>query len=62
MSDEDTTSCLKFILPFTSNEILTRDQPVIVSYPQDTPQSVVEQAMEAIKKAVCAVANYISIQ
>ena len=28
-------------------------KPVIVSYPNDTPQSVVEQAMEAIRKAVC---------
>ena len=27
-------------------------QAVIVSYPQDTPQSVLEEAMEAIKKAV----------
>ena len=28
-------------------------KPVIVSYPEDTPQSVLEQAMAAIKKAVC---------
>ena len=27
-------------------------KPVIVSYPQDTPQSVLDQAMEAIRKAV----------
>jgi hypothetical protein len=27
-------------------------KPVIVSYPEDTPQSVLEQAMAAIKKAV----------
>lgn len=28
-------------------------KPVVVSYPADTPQSVLEQAMAAIKKAVC---------
>lgn len=28
-------------------------KPVIVSYPDHTPQSVLDQAMEAIKKAVC---------
>lgn len=28
-------------------------KPVIVSYPNDTPQSVIDQAMDAIKKAVC---------
>jgi hypothetical protein len=27
-------------------------KPVIVSYPKDTPQSVLEKAMEAIKEAV----------
>ena len=27
-------------------------KPVIVSYPDDTPQSVLDQAMAAIKKAV----------
>ena len=27
-------------------------QPVVVSYPADTPQSVLDQAMEAIKIAV----------
>ena len=26
--------------------------PVVVSYPAETPQSVIEEAMEAIKKAV----------
>ena len=30
---------------------------VVVSYSEDTPQSVIDQAMEAIKKAVC-VYNY----
>ena len=28
-------------------------KPVIVSYPEDTPQSVLEQAMAAVEKAVC---------
>lgn len=28
-------------------------KPVIVSYPEDTPQSVVDKAMESIRKAVC---------
>jgi hypothetical protein len=32
---------------------VTAQKPVIVSYPADTPQSVLEQAMDAIKKAVC---------
>ena len=32
---------------------VTHQKPVIVSYPADTPQSVLEQAMDAIKKAVC---------
>lgn len=27
-------------------------KPVIVSYPDDTPQSVLDKAMEAIRKAV----------
>lgn len=27
---------------------------VIVSYPKDTPTSVVEEAMDAIRKAVCS--------
>ena len=26
--------------------------PVVVSYPEETPQSVIEEAMEAIRKAV----------
>lgn len=27
-------------------------KPVIVSYPEDTPQSIIEEAMDAIRKAV----------
>ena len=31
---------------------VAEQKPVVVSYPQDTPQSVLDKAMEAIKKAV----------
>lgn len=46
---------------------LTVLQAVVVSYPKDTPQSVIDQAMEAIKKAVgptspCAEASVAYIQ
>lgn len=30
----------------------TEQKPVIVSYPKGTPDSVVEEAMEAVRKAV----------
>lgn len=30
-----------------------QQQPVVVSYPKDTPQSVIDKAMAAIKQAVC---------
>lgn len=30
----------------------TEQKPVVVSYPKDTPQSVLDAAMDAIKKAV----------
>lgn len=31
----------------------TEQKPVIVSYPKGTPDSVIEEAMEAVRKAVC---------
>ena len=33
-------------------QAVAEQKPVVVSYPQDTPQSVLDKAMEAIKKAV----------
>lgn len=31
----------------------TEQKPVIVSYPKGTPDNIVEEAMEAVRKAVC---------
>lgn len=31
----------------------TEQKPVIVSYPKGTPDDIVEEAMQAVRKAVC---------
>ena len=42
---------LAFLAAFAS--ATAPQKPVIVSYPNDTPQSVLEKAMDAIRNAVC---------
>ena len=35
--------------------ISTEQRPIVVSYPKDTPQTILDEAMDAIRKAVgCA--------
>jgi predicted oxidoreductase (fatty acid repression mutant protein) len=43
-----------FLLVALSFAATQEQKPVIVSYPKDTPQSVLDEAIEAIKKAVSA--------